>query len=73
MVLGVIGEQFATALNAGDDICGLSVSPRQIDFVFNLWHKRSDSPKKEVLLERVKELLPTGVTIFQTPYYKAHQ
>ncbi|KAG2388129.1 hypothetical protein C9374_000979 [Naegleria lovaniensis] len=78
LVLAVIGEQYHSVLQPGDEICGLSVSQRPTDNVFKIWNKivgTEEDQKKiytrtiEVLSEQIKNIADS----IQTPYYKKHK
>jgi hypothetical protein len=66
----IIGEQFDECLADGDEICGLTISAREKDFVFALWHKNASSSKKEDYSRKIKEVL-AGVEP-KTLFYKSH-
>jgi hypothetical protein len=75
LILAIIGEQYSDYLKVeGDDICGLSVSTRPVDYVFQLWHRVYDEKEKEILLERTKQILNEICNVqIKTPYYKIHR
>jgi hypothetical protein len=73
LVFAVIGEQYSDYIKKdGDDICGLTVSMRPVDVVFQLWHRLSSDPEKNELLERTKALIPKDVEMIHVPFYKKH-
>jgi hypothetical protein len=53
-------------------ICGVTVSARPIDFVFQLWTAKEDSKKRQEILERIQELLK-GCGEVKSPFYKPHK
>ncbi|KAL0479897.1 translation initiation factor 4E, partial [Acrasis kona] len=66
LVFAVIGEQYSDHVKKeGDDICGLTVSMRPVDVIFQLWHRATSDVEEDLnlLVERTKELLPKGVEL----------
>ena len=76
--MAVIGEQYHTALQPGDEICGLSVSQRPTDNIFRIWNmKCGNEVDQKKIYERTIEILTEQVKdiaqIIQTPYYRKHK
>lgn len=67
-MLAAIGEQFCEVVNEGDDVCGLSVSPREKDDLIQIWNVKSEGVESSKVLDKVHELLP-GVR-FNAEFYK---
>ena len=53
-------------------ICGVTVSARPMDFVFQLWTGKADSVKREEILSRIVEILK-GYGEVKTSFYKPHK
>lgn len=76
LLLAVIGEQFADVLTEGDDICGVSISKRQVDYVYQVWTKGDRNDK---LFDRVKQVLcesekpACAVADIVTPFFRSHK
>ena len=70
LLLACIGEQFATVLAKGDDICGLTVSIRQYDNILQLWNRDANG-HIDALFSKVKSILP-GVELTKA-FYKPHK
>jgi len=70
LVLAAIGEQFGPVLSNVDDICGVSVSPRQYDYIIQVWNANA-SANVNAVLARIKSIVP-GVDL-RNPFYKAHR
>ena len=87
LLLASIGEQFEDALAKGDDICGLSVSPRDRDdiiqvkllekeflselSVYQIWNYDANLAVKDHVLEKIRSLVPD--VQFLAEFYKPHQ
>jgi len=72
LLLAAIGEQFEDSLAKGDDICGMSVSPRDRDDIIQIWNlKASLSQQSDMVLKKVHQLLPD--VNFLAEFYKPHQ
>lgn len=70
LLLACIGEQFATVLAKGDDICGVTVSIRQYDNILQLWNRDANG-HTDALFSKVKAILP-GVELSKA-FYKPHK
>jgi len=46
-LLAAIGEQFSDVMAPGDDVVGLSVSPRERDDLLQIWNVRADCAAPE--------------------------
>eukprot|EP01123_Difflugia_compressa_P010055 TRINITY_DN3561_c0_g3_i1.p1 TRINITY_DN3561_c0_g3~~TRINITY_DN3561_c0_g3_i1.p1 ORF type:complete len:189 (+),score=30.98 TRINITY_DN3561_c0_g3_i1:99-665(+) len=57
IVLAAIGEQFAPILEEGDDINGVSVSPRMQHDIIQIWNRRSSPSGNEKIIQKVKKLM----------------
>lgn len=68
--MACIGEQFATVLAKGDDICGLTVSVRQYDNIIQLWNRDANG-HTEALFAKIKATLP-GIELSKA-FYKPHK
>ena len=68
MLLAAIGEQFIDDVCKGDDICGLSVSPREKDDLLQIWNIQSEAVEESKVLEKVHKLLPD--VRFNAEFYK---
>jgi len=71
LLLAAIGEQFDSDLAPGDNIAGLSVSPRPRDDLIQIWNYDAQLAQTDHVLEKVHSLVP-GVT-FLAEFYKPHQ
>ena len=68
LLLAAIGEQFMECLAPGDDICGLSVSPREKDDLIQIWNKDKQVEPESHVLEKVHQLVPD--VRFNAEFYK---
>jgi len=75
LVFAVIGEQYSDFLELeGDEICGISVSARPVDYVFQLWHSSYGEQEKDALLERTRQVLDETINVtIKGPFYKVHE
>ncbi|KAJ8046919.1 Eukaryotic translation initiation factor 4E type 3 [Holothuria leucospilota] len=71
LLLATIGEQFSDFLYEGDEICGISVSIRNVDDVIMVWNRRTDLAEKARVKEKVQGILPN--IEFNAVFYKSHQ
>lgn len=71
LLLASIGEQFEDSLAKGDDICGLSVSPRDRDDIIQIWNYDANLAVKDKVLEKIHSLVPD--VQFLAEFYKPHQ
>lgn len=71
LLLAAIGEQFIDDVCKGDDICGLSVSPREKDDLLQIWNIQSEAVEESRVMEKVHKLLPD--VRFNAEFYKPHQ
>jgi len=71
LLLASIGEQFEDSLFKGDDICGLSVSPRDRDDIIQIWNYDANLAVKDNVLEKIHSLVPD--VQFLAEFYKPHQ
>lgn len=71
LLLAAIGEQFTNVVGEGDDVCGLSVSPREKDDLIQIWNMNSCAVENSHVLDKVHELLPD--VRFNAEFYKPHQ
>eukprot|EP00095_Tigriopus_kingsejongensis_P008304 maker-scaffold871_size86487-snap-gene-0.23 protein:Tk08304 transcript:maker-scaffold871_size86487-snap-gene-0.23-mRNA-1 annotation:"eukaryotic translation initiation factor 4e type 3-b-like" len=71
LLLATIGEQFLDEVKDGDDIYGLSVSPREKDDLIQIWNIKSNVADEDCVLERVHQLLPN--VKFNAEFYKPHE
>lgn len=71
LLLATIGEQFSDYLSDGDEVCGISVSIRNVDDVIMVWNKRTDLAENAKIKEKVKDILPA--IEFNAVFYKSHQ
>jgi len=71
LLLAAIGEQFVDDVHDGDDVCGLSVSPREKDDLIQIWNARSADVEQSKVLDKVHQLLPD--VRFNAEFYKPHQ
>jgi len=69
--LAAIGEQFEGSLAEGDDICGLSVSPRDRDDIIQIWNFDAKLAVNDSVLSKVHSLVPE--VQFLAEFYKPHQ
>ena len=68
LLLAAIGEQFIDFLPEDDDICGLSVSPREKDDLIQIWNINSKAVQQSRVLEKVHSLVPD--VRFNAEFYK---
>jgi len=70
-----IGESLQEVVEKGDDICGVSCSPRFNLHLILVWNRDGDNQKSvDKILERVLECLPEELKPQpQTYYYKKHK
>ena len=68
LLLAAIGEQFIDDVCKGDDICGLSVSPREKDDLLQIWNIQSEAVEESRVMEKVHKLLPD--VRFNAEFYK---
>ena len=68
LLLAAIGEQFIDVLGPGDDICGLSVSPREKDDLIQIWNKDKQVEPDSRVLQKVHKLVPD--VRFNAEFYK---
>jgi len=71
LLLAAIGEQFIDFLHEDDEICGLSVSPREKDDLIQIWNLNSKAVQQSRVLEKVHSLVPD--VRFNAEFYKPHQ
>jgi len=71
LLLAAIGEQFESDLAPGDDIAGLSVSPRNRDDLIQIWNYDAQLAVNDTVLNKVHQLVP-DVT-FLAEFFKPHQ
>lgn len=71
LLLAAIGEQFSDVMVEGDDVAGLSVSPREKDDLLQIWNVKSTAQAEDKVLEKVHQLLPD--VRFLAEFYKPHQ
>jgi len=71
LLLAAIGEQFEGSLAEGDDICGLSVSPRDRDDIIQIWNFDAKLAVNDSVLSKVHSLVPE--VQFLAEFYKPHQ
>jgi len=71
LLLAAIGEQFTDFLGADDDICGLSISPREKDDLIQIWNINTNAVEKSRVLEKIHMLVPD--VRFNAEFYKPHQ
>jgi len=71
LLLAAIGEQFESDLAQGDDICGLSVSPRDRDDIIQIWNFDAGLATSDSVLTKVHSLVPE--VQFLAEFYKPHQ
>ncbi len=72
LLLAAIGEQFTDDVSPDDDVCGLSVSPREWDDLVQIWNVRAaeavrDGEESRVL-KKVHKLMPE--VKFLAEFYK---
>lgn len=75
LLLAVIGEQLS---ERRDEICGISVSPRAIDFVFQVWVK---GDRDDALVDRIKEIVDgpnsgsggASRSVINSNFFRAHK
>ena len=66
--MAAIGEQFIDFLHEDDEICGLSVSPREKDDLIQIWNLNSKAVQQSRVLEKVHSLVPD--VRFNAEFYK---
>jgi len=71
LLLAAIGEQFEGSLAPGDDLCGLSVSPRDRDDIIQIWNFDANLAVNDGVLAKVHSLVPE--VQFLAEFYKPHQ
>jgi len=71
LLLAAIGQQFESDLTDGDDIAGLSVSPRERDDLIQIWNYDAQLAVNDHVLTKVHQLLPD--VNFLAEFYKPHQ
>jgi len=71
LLLAAIGEQFEDDLTKGDDICGLSVSPRDRDDIIQVWNYDANLAASDTVLGKIHSLVPD--IQFLAEFYKPHQ
>jgi len=71
LLLAAIGEQFESWLAPGDNIAGISVSPRPRDDLIQIWNYDAQLAVNDSVLEKVHQLVP-DIT-FLASFYKPHQ
>jgi len=71
LLLAAIGEQFEGVLAQGDDLCGLSVSPRDRDDMIQIWNYDAKLAGSDSVLAKVHALVPE--VSFLAEFYKPHQ
>jgi len=71
LLLAAIGEQFESSLAEGDDVCGLSVSPRDREDIIQVWNYRADLAFDSSMMTKIHSLVPD--IGFLAEFYKPHQ
>ncbi|XP_072027412.1 eukaryotic translation initiation factor 4E type 3-like [Amphiura filiformis] len=71
LLLATIGEQFADSISPEDEICGVSVSIRNMDDVVQVWNRHAPLAAQAKIVDKVKQLAPD--VEFRTTFYKTHQ
>jgi len=71
LLLAAIGEQFVDHVEAGDCICGVSVSIRDRDDILQVWNVDRTKADKATVIGRIRDLCPE--VEFQAVFYKPHQ
>lgn len=71
LLLAAIGQQFESDLAHGDDIAGLSVSPRDRDDLIQIWNYDATLAVNDTVLNKVHALVPD--VNFIAEFYKPHQ
>lgn len=71
LLLASIGEQFTDSVAPGDDVVGLSFSPREREDIIQIWNIDSGSVEADHVLEKVHALVPD--VRFIAEFYKPHQ
>lgn len=71
LLLAAIGQQFESDLAPGDDIAGLSVSPRERDDLIQIWNYDATLAVNDTVLNKVHSLVPD--VNFLAEFYKPHQ
>lgn len=66
--MAAIGEQFNDFLGEDDDICGLSISPREKDDLIQIWNMNTNAVEKSRVLEKIHMLVPD--VRFNAEFYK---
>lgn len=67
-MLAAIGEQFTDFLGEDDDVCGLSVSPREKDDLIQVWNVNCKAVDESRVLEKIHLLMPD--VRFNAEFYK---
>ena len=68
LLLAAIGEQFSDYLGLDDEICGLSISPREKDDLIQIWNINTKAVEESRVLEKVHDLVPD--VRFNAEFYK---
>ena len=72
LLLAAIGEQFTSCVTPGDDVCGLSVSPRERDDLVQIWNLDAEAATRagdnSPVLRKVHQLMPE--VRFMAEFYK---
>ncbi len=74
LLLATIGERFSDCISPEDEICGVSVSIRNMDVnILQVWNKKAALDEREIgrVVEMVKDILQ-DVEV-KTHFYKSHQ
>ncbi|XP_022098766.1 eukaryotic translation initiation factor 4E type 3-like [Acanthaster planci] len=74
LLLATIGERFSSCISPDDEICGVSVSIRNLDVdIIQVWNRKAGLNDMEInkVIDMVKEILQ-GIEI-KTHFYKSHQ
>ncbi|XP_038067181.1 eukaryotic translation initiation factor 4E type 3-like [Patiria miniata] len=74
LLLATIGERFSDCISPEDEICGVSVSIRNLDVdILQVWNKKAGLNDSEInrVVAMVKDILQ-GIEI-KTHFYKSHQ
>ncbi len=72
LLLAAIGEQFTSSVSPSDDVCGLSVSPRERDDLVQVWNLDARATVRDgdrsPVLGRIHQLMPD--VRFLAEFYK---
>ena len=69
LLVAAIGEQFTESVLENDDVCGLSVSPREKDDLIQVWNISSSAAEKSSgVMDKIHSLLPD--VRFLAEFYK---